>query len=424
VSPNAVNRWSQSDLIRRVLNAADVARRMVRTIDEIDFVKGDSAISTTRGAEAFLREKVASETAMLLLCMQPIRCLDERIGEQIDVIAKLLIPHARHKDVLAAICLDPGLARDHAFGHVILSRLGYPDRDVDNLLSKSLAMGADFGPERLPHRRLEQAWLDRVWSMGGPRRRSEARMLSDSMLGRPMDALGSTRLDIYAFTHAVMYASDLGGRKFVLPRGLGTITADADAALAYSLDANDFDLTAEILMTWPMIRLRWSSVATFAFGILAKVEDKLSFLPGSTFDLGRYEALEGAERMRFALMTSYHTAYVMGYLCAASLRRGCAPPATMVAAKQAQRAGRKILPLLNREEPTACWREPFDALSSDQQELVAPWLIAILLRRARTQGNLRLIREGLEISLAHDLIDGPAPRQAAALLRRCEALKV
>jgi hypothetical protein len=249
-------------------------------------------------------------------------------------------------------------------------------------------------------------------------------MLADSMLGRSMDALGSTRLDIYAFTHAVMYASDLGGRKVVLPRGFGAVTADADAALAYSLDANDFDLTAEILMTWPMLRLRWSSAATFAFGILAKVEDGLGFLPGSTFDPGRYEALEGAERMRYALMTSYHTAYVMGYLCAAALRQGCAPPAAVATAQRARGAEAVVLRLLSREDMTPCWREPFGALSSGQQESVAPWLVAVLLRRARTQGNLSLVREALEISLVHDLIDGPAPGQAAALLRRSEALKV
>ena len=64
------------------------------------------------------------------------------------------------------------------------------------------------------------------------------------MLGRPMDALGSARLDIYAFTHAVMYASDLGERRIALPRPSPAIAADAEAALAYSLDSNDFDLTA------------------------------------------------------------------------------------------------------------------------------------------------------------------------------------
>jgi hypothetical protein len=411
-------RWDPSDLIRRVLNALDVASRAVRHIVE-------GAESITPIENGLVCEKVIAETAMLLLCVEPIRSLDERIGKQVDVVAALLVPRARHEDVLGAICLDPGLARDHAVAHALLSRLGYPDRDVDHLLAQSLAMGPDFGPERLPHRRLEQEWLDRVWSVGEPPlRRRDSQLLADSMLGRPMDALGSARLDIYAFTHAVMYASDLGGRRIALPRPSAAIAADAAAALAYSLDSNDFDLAAEVLLTWPMLGLPWRPAATFAFRVLASVEDNVGFLPGSTFDLTRYQALSGDERSRFALATSYHPAYIMGFLCAAALRHGRSPPAAVPPARRSRGAGAAILRLVNTDVPTSCWREPFDALAPRQQDSVAPLVLAALLRRARTKGDLGLVREALEVALAHDLIDGPAPIQAAALLRRSQALKL
>ncbi len=55
-----------------------------------------------------------------------------------------------------------------------------------------------------------------------------------------------------------------------------------------------------------------------------------------------------------------------------------------------------------------------DALGSTRLDSVASLVLAIALRRARTQGNLKLIREALEIALAHDLFAGPAPIQAAA----------
>ena len=287
------------------------------------------AADPTKGAEEFLEEKVVAETAMLLLCVEPIRSLDQRIQERFDAVVALLSPLARKTDVLAAICLDPGLAREHAVAHIILSRLGYPDRDVDRLLSESLSMGADFGPERQPHRLLEQEWLVRVWSVGEPPRQRGSRLVADSMLGRPLDALGPSRFDIYAFTHAVMYASDLGGRRIVLPRPSAAIAASADAALAYSLDSNDFDLAAEVILTWPMLHLAWSPVATFAFGILAGVEDSLGFLPGLPFDVTRYEALTGKDRSRYAITTSYHTSYIMGFLCATALGPRCAPPAAV-----------------------------------------------------------------------------------------------
>jgi hypothetical protein len=95
------------------------------------------------------------------------------------------------------------------------------------------------------------------------------------MLGRPLDALGSTRFDVYAFTHAVMYATDLGTRRARLPRRFRDIKADAIAALAYSLDTADHDLTAEVLLTWPMLGLGWNPAATFAFRLLADAEDEL-----------------------------------------------------------------------------------------------------------------------------------------------------
>jgi hypothetical protein len=411
-------RWDPSDLVRRVVNALDVASRAVRAI-----VDGTENITPIKNG--LVCEKVIAETAMLLLCVDPIRSLDERIDKQVDVIATLLVPQARRDDVLAAICLDPGLARDHAFAHALLSRLGYPDRNVDHLLAQSLAMGPDFGPERLPHRRLEQEWLARVWSVGERRpRRRDSQLLAESMLGRPMDALGSARLDIYAFTHAVMYASDLGERRIALPRPSPAIAADAEAALAYSLDSNDFDLTAEVLLTWPMLGLAWRPVGTFAFRVLASVEDALGFLPGSTFDLSRYQTLSSDERSRFALATSYHPAYIMGFLCAVALRHGRSPPIAVPPARRSRGAGAAILRLFNSDGPKSCWKELFEGLSPRQQDSVASLVLAALLRRARTKGDLGLVREALEVALAHDLIDGPAPRQAAALLRRSQALQL
>jgi uncharacterized protein DUF6895 len=416
-------RWDPSDLVLRVLTALDIAIRTIGSLGDIHAANVGAA-APTKGADEFLEEKVVAETAMLLLCIEPIRSLDQRIQERFDAVVALLSPLARKTDVLAAICLDPGLAREHAVAHIILSRLGYPDRDVDRLLLESLSMGANFGPERQPHRLLEQEWLARVWSVGEPPKQRDSRLVADSMLGRPLDALGPTRFDIYAFTHAVMYASDLGGRRIALPRPSGAIAASADAALAYSLDSNDFDLAAEVILTWPMLHLTWSSVGTFAFGILAGVEDSLGFLPGLPFDVTRYEALTGNDRSRYAITTSYHTSYIMGFLCATALRPGCAPPAAVPPGRRSRGAGAAILCLLKTDGPSPCWLEPFSALAARQQDSVAPLVLAALLRRARTAGDLSLIRQALEVALAHDLIDGPAPLQAAALLRRSQAMKL
>ena len=306
----------------------------------------------------------------------------------------------------------------------MLSRLGYPDQAVDRLLAESLAIGAGLGPERLPHRRLEQAWLARLWGAREQPGPDDPALLAESMLCRPMDALGSTRLDVYAFTHALMYATDLGRRRVAVPRPLPSVAADAEAALAHSLDADDFDLTAEVLLTWPMLGVAWSPSAAFAFRILADVEDSVGFLPGSRFDRARYLGLSGHEQSQYALATSYHTAYVMGFLCAAALGPDRAPPVEVPADESAPGAGAAVLRLVDRSGPTSCWRGPFAALTPGQQDAVAPLVLAILLRRARKACDLGLVRDALELAVAHDLVAGPAPAQAAALLRRSRALEL
>jgi hypothetical protein len=418
-SANPVTRWDHADLVRRVVDVLDLALRMVRSVAE---PSSPRLAATPDLAVGLLREKVVSETAMLLLCVEP-RCgLDARIRERFETIGALLAPLARHDDVVAAIRLDPARARDHAIGHIILSHLGYPDPGFDALLERTPAMSTNLGSERLPHRVLEQAWLARLCDIvESPTRRTSA-LVADSMLGRPMDTLGSTRDDVSAFTQAVRYASDFGRRQIVAPRSHAAIVADADAALAYSLDANDFDLTAEVLLTWPMLGLAWSPAATFAFSILANLQDSLGFLPGLVWGETRYLPPTAADRSRSALTTSCHSTYVMGFLCAAALAPGCEPPAAVRPARHGRGATAALLALIGGEGLESCWVAPLGALPPDQQDSVAPLLLGIVLRRAGTRGNVKLLRAALQVALAFDLIDGPAPSQAAALLRRTQAI--
>jgi len=154
---NPVVRWDHADLIRRVVDVLDLALRMVRSM--ADTTAAPVPATRDLSVAGRMREKAVSDTAMLLLCVEPLSTLDDRIRDRFETLAVLLLPHARHDDVLAGMCLDPATARDRSIGHIILSRLGFPDPRVDALLSRSLAMGPNFGPERLPHRVLEQAWL-------------------------------------------------------------------------------------------------------------------------------------------------------------------------------------------------------------------------------------------------------------------------
>src|SRR5687768_1656490 len=112
----------------------------------------------------------------------------------------------------------------------------------------------------------------------------------------------------------------------VWPRSLEDIARDAEAALAAAFDADNLDLAAELIWTWPMLRLQWSPVATFGFGILAAAQDLHGFLPGPGYSAGDYERLPSDLRDEYVLRTSYHTTLVMGFVCGAALRAALAPP--------------------------------------------------------------------------------------------------
>jgi hypothetical protein len=405
--------WEKADLVRRVLRVLDFAAQAVKSLPTDGWPDAEDAES--KNPLGVLYEKVIAETAMLLLSAASVQDVDKGIRERVDHLAALLVPLARSEPMLAGICAEPRRASHHAVAHTVLRRLGYPDALVDQLMVESRVLGNQLG-EELPQDRLEQEWVGRMWCDFTPARPERA-LLARSMLGRQMDVLGCTRFDVYSFTHAIIYATDLGGRRTHLPRSSSAIAADADAALGLCLEIDDFDITAEVIMTWPMLALAWSPTAIFAFGLLAAADDHRGFLPGPTFDSNRYEASTHDERSSHALTTCYHTTYVMGILCAAALRRRCFPPKAVPLAGSAG-SGSALMGLLDRKTAEPRWRAAFDALSPGQQDAVGPLVLTILLRRAKDHGDLRGIRTALEVALAHGLLELPAVQQAVAFLRR------
>jgi hypothetical protein len=410
--------WEAGDLVHRVSQVLDFAVQAVQSLPRDGWP--EPADAEAKSPPGVLYEKVVAETAMLLVCTASVQHVNEGLRERVGDLLALVAPLARNESMLAGVCVDPGLAYDRAVAHAVVSRLGHPDPLVDRLLADSKALDGQFGPERLPLCRLEQEWLARVWG-GCTKAHPERGLLSRSMLGRQMDVLGATRFDVYSFTHAIIYATDFGGRRIRLPRPASAIAAEADAALGLSLDVDDFDITAELCMTWPMLTLAWSPTSIFAFGLLAATYDRLGFLPGPTFASNSYEALTSDERSRYMFATCYHTTYVMGMLCAATLREGCRPPKAIAVANSAG-SGAALVRLLEETAEHPRWRPAFHALDPVQQDELAPLVLTILLRRAKDRSDLREMRTTLELALAHGLIEGPSVQQAIALLRRSALL--
>ncbi|MBX6360762.1 MAG: hypothetical protein IRZ03_11855 [Acidobacterium ailaaui] len=407
----AVQRQSRTDdLVRRLCHALDIAKLTV------EHLVPDGYIDSTDSTKNVRPEKILSETAVLLLAAGQV--VQPEIQERVKGIAHGLAPHARNERARLGVCVEPSAAWEYALGHLCLNRLGYPDVAFDALLQHALGSRASAGRERVPHRMLEKEWSALgVPGLASNKRRSEMAHLS--ILNHSMDLLSCRREDMYAFTHALMYVTDFGIHPVPLPRPRHVLLAEAEALLAYCLDQQDYDVAGEILLSWPLTGEPWSPAATFAFRVLAHVEDKTGFLPTPGTRICEIEARSGTERTRYRLATAYHTAYVMGLLCAAVLSQGHMPPAEVSEGDAKAGGSDHLLRFLEAdEEYRPHWRDTFDPLTSQQKDALSGFLLHIALRRKAMQRDYGGLLQVLQMACNLDLADGPCAVQAVELLDR------
>ena len=405
--------------MRRLLGALRIASRAVETVAERGYADPADPDATVDSV------KLIAETGLLLLVAARVRGADPELAAATEALADRLAPHARGRSMQIGLCLHPSLAQDYGYAHVCLTAIGRPDPAFERLLSASLAAVELVSRERLPHRELEQRWIVGLRDGGGGAREHPifTRM---SALGRPLAVINPARDDLYAFTHALMFATDLGRMSAASPRPAPAILADAEAALAHCLDTEDYDLGGELLLAWPLLGEAWSDTAAFAFTVLARIEDEVSFLPAPITRLDRYRSLpSGAERTRYAIATIYHTAYVMGLLCAVLLHvsHRQAPPLPGVRARtDIDLRAHLDLSGLRPDGQEPHWLADFARLDPAGQAALAPMVLTIALQRAGARHDFARIRLILEEALRIGAADVPAVQQAAALLRRVAML--
>lgn len=401
-------RWAESDLTARLCHALTIAKRAL----ELFAIEGYADAELPE--HSFRPEKAIAETAMLLYASSAVRHIPA-VGERLDELAHLLLPHARSQRTLLNIALHPSICLDFAVPHVLLTKMGYPDAAFDKVIEASVLSSVSEGHERPPFAAVEQKWIMSLIK-GEPPGRDWNPYLRNSVLYHPIDILGGPREDAYAFTHLMMYCTDFGHRPAFLPRRRSIIMAEARSLLAKCLDDEDYDLAGEILMAWPLSDTRWCPSTSFVFRVLVSVEDRVGVLPGGTTNSDRLKRLDGEQKTQYAFGTAYHTAYVMGMICAVALREGHSPPATVPHRKANPALVAQILEHTVTDQ--GHWQPEFAKLSDRQKAAVVPFVLDLAIAQTYRKHDYERLAGLLSIAHENGLADSPMCAQAAEILQR------
>jgi len=421
--------WKIEDLSRRLCRILAIAKKAVQQLAPAGYTDVEEPENSVRS------EKVVSETAIFLLAASKVTRSPDVLA-RVNEIAISLIPHERSAKTMLAIAVEPTLALDYALAHLCLNNLGYRDERLNVLLRQSIGSQAAMGRERLPHRMLEQQWITELLNADETSQNTIANHNSathlencassavsvKTVLDEPMDLLHGSREDIYAFTHALMYATRFGTAPEQLPRPKNVILLEAEAALARCLDDCDYDLAGELLLAWPLTDGTWSPTAIFAFRVLAQIEDEAGFLPTPNTRTKRADVLQGKDRTLYLLATAYHTAYVMGLLCAATAQTNKAPPKKISIRDARPGASRLILEMIDADTQYASgnshWRNVLRNMKPVEQDALADFLLNIAIRRKIVTREFEDVTKLLKHGEIFGLTDAPAASQAAELLDR------
>lgn len=400
--------WHRRDLAHRVCRSLLVGERVLRFLGETGYRDDDEP------EDSFGPDKPFAETAMLLHVasgVQGFPDLTNRVAGLSDSLAR----RARAPRTACAIALHPSIALQLAMPHVLLTRLGHPDPRFDEVLDLSTQSSGAEGREVVPHRMMERMWIMSLWNGHEPGSDFDV-ATRNSVLNHPLDLIWGTREDAYAHTHTFMYHTNFGYSRRELPRPRTEVLAESGVLLARSLLLGDFDLAGEVLMAWPLTGEPWSPAAAFGFRVLAELEDCVGFLPAKNGTPAKFEHLEAEERTKYALASSYHTAYVMGMLCALALRAEDPPPTVFTGPSVPSSVIDELLDVIGDE--AAPWRVTFDRIGQDEQRRLGPVVMDMALLSAGRRNDYATVATLLDRAVQHGLAGSPLCSQTADLLHR------
>ena len=156
------------------------------------------------------RDKLYHETALLLLICERARQLNINSAPSVH-LAKLFSDYCAENPNIEMICMHPQTAPGVALVPLVTSVIFAQSSDYTRLIRTIIESGAHGDSERLPFRELERRWVQGLYGQEN----SIADVVDHTLVSKLRDPNGLTRSDVYAITHAIMFATDFGQKPLV-----------------------------------------------------------------------------------------------------------------------------------------------------------------------------------------------------------------
>lgn len=397
--------WPRGDLEDRVVRALDLAATVLDEFGTTGFM------DTERPALSFGPDKVIAESAMLAYAAAG-ASTGRRLTSAVAGVADRLVPLCRSRQALADAALEPHRAFKYAIPHLLLTALGSPDERFDDFILAQCTSARSMDADLAPVARMEQQWVMGKW--GRRAARTPGRLdVRGTALDKPLDVLTVSREDTYALTHMLFYVSDFARSPSVcVRRSKAAVLDDVRTLVARYMRLEDYDLSGELLMAWPELDAAWDPVSGFCFRVLADVEDRVGILPCGNLDPRRVAAMSPAESGRYTRATAYHTAFVMGFCCAAALR-GSPPERGVPSSERTEVVWPELFELVGHHR--GHWQPVFDTLTDAEKESLTPMLADMATVDSMEGRDYR--RAGVVLGLAaRGDVEGPMQQRARAVM--------
>lgn len=393
---NRQKKWDNPALLKRLNNI-------------LDFAEKETALLLAYELSVKANERaVLLQTSTLLAAVHEISDGFNDLRHRIAVIALELIPFVRNEKLLETTVTNQNL-RGFVYAHIFLTKIGLPDSRFDQMVNLFL-YDSNLTSSKVE---LEKIWLRKYWSnweIDGP---MVKKILADTTLGQPVDFLSIRNEYMQAFATELFYAAAFSRTYWLLPCKKAVMLDKAEIMLAICIDSGAYQVASALLLAYRRMGKPWNAVSSFAFNVLAAVEEMEGFT-------------ETVQEQKETIASSWFlpSAFTQGLLYSACLKQGAAPYIKIPASSIRKGTAQRLIQLYDAGETSSSsslWVKHFYLLEESEQDALSSFLLHITLIKSIHQQQYEKVSQLLNLGYVLGIANSTVAIQAAEVLNGLES---